>query len=252
MKGDNLLKVDFKKYYNDYLGIDEKQFKSGKRVFSSVQRNVPLNFQYVYKMIATVLEDSVVFSIAPEFYNSFTKFINGKNIESLKQVIEVSHDFFQSKLNDFKVRQVYRLTLKEENTTNLYNGQAIQLKKSILFESNKNMNEKEKIMIWNKRRKEIEEGRKYVVLIENNIVSSAKISDIDFLGGNIAVFTDPKYRNQGYGKQVVKGCINWCLDKDILPIYLVDIENIPSVKLAESLGFEIKSTEVIVSLTLYN
>ncbi|NBI05588.1 GNAT family N-acetyltransferase [Senegalia massiliensis] len=68
----------------------------------------------------------------------------------------------------------------------------------------------------------------------------------------MAVFTYPKYRNQGYGKQVVKGYINWCLDKDILPIYLVDIENIPSIKLAESLGFEIKSTEVIVSLTLYN
>jgi hypothetical protein len=147
VKGDNLLKVDFKKYYNDYLRIGEKEFKSGKSVFSSVQRNVPLNFQYVYKMIATVLEDSVVFSIAPEFYNSFTKFINGKNIESLNQVIEISHDFFQSKLNDFKVRQVYRLTLKEENTMNLDNGQAISLTKSILFESNKNMNEKEKIMI---------------------------------------------------------------------------------------------------------
>ncbi|NBI05589.1 hypothetical protein [Senegalia massiliensis] len=196
------MKVDFKKYYNDYLGIDEKQFKSSKRVFSSVQRNVPLNFQYVYKMIATVLEDSVVFSIAPEFYNSFTKFINGKNIESLNQVIEISHDFFQSKLNDFKVRQIYRLTLKEENIMNLDNGQAIPLTKSILFESNKNMNEKEKIMIWNKRRKEIEEGRKYVVLIENKIVSSAKISDIDFLVGILQYLHTLNIEIKGMGNKL--------------------------------------------------
>ena len=82
--------IDFESYYNDYLGIGQKELEEGKRVFSSNQRNIPLNHKFVYKLIGTILKDKVIFSIAPEFYNDFRKFIYGRNIIDLDDVVEVS------------------------------------------------------------------------------------------------------------------------------------------------------------------
>ena len=146
---------------------------------------------------------------------------------------------------------MYRLTLKNDyNHSDHDSVQAVPLTQSILMNLIKNKDEEEKMLIWTKIKEEIKEGRKFVIIKEDRIVSSAKISDVDFSGGNIVVYTDFQYRKLGHGKQVVKKSIDWCLEKHILPIYLVDIENRPSVSLAESLGFEIMSKEVIVSITL--
>lgn len=61
------------------------------------------------------------------------------------------------------------------------------------------------------------------------------------------VYTSPNYRKKGYGKEVVKACINWCQQNNLLPIYLVEEENTNSIKLVESLGLELKSHEWIIS-----
>ncbi|GAA0785833.1 GNAT family N-acetyltransferase [Hathewaya limosa] len=61
------------------------------------------------------------------------------------------------------------------------------------------------------------------------------------------VYTNEQYRNRGYGKQVTTGILNWCIENNVLPIYLVDEKNTYSIKLAESLGFKIKSKEIVVS-----
>lgn len=61
------------------------------------------------------------------------------------------------------------------------------------------------------------------------------------------VFTKEEYRKNGYGKAVVKGCIEWCLKKDILPIYLVEDINKPSLNIPLSLNFVKQTEEFIIS-----
>lgn len=122
-----------------------------------------------------------------------------------------------------------------------------KLTKEILMENMKSFSTYEKKKILLRKKREIIEGRQYVILDKNKIVSYCKISNIDFQGGNIVVYTNKQYRNRGYGKLVTTGILNWCIENNVLPIYLVDEKNTYSIKLAESLGFKIKSKEIVVS-----
>lgn len=98
----------------------------------------------------------------------------------------------------------------------------------------------------------IEEKNQYIITVDNEIASTAYISNKEGNGCNIVVYTNPKYRNKGYGKSVVVECINWILSNEMVPVYLVEESNLPSIALAESLGMVCKSREWIVTDRLYN
>jgi len=49
---------------------------------------------------------------------------------------------------------------------------------------------------------------------------------------------------------VVEQCVHWCLENEVVPIYLVDTNNTASLKLAESLGFTCQSEEFVLSIEL--
>ena len=101
--------------------------------------------------------------------------------------------------------------------------------------------------LWNARVETVRAGRYFTIFENDEIASSAYISDIDHQGANIVVSTGTKFRNKGYGKAAVKYASEWCFSHGYRPIYLADMKNVPSIKLAESLGFIEMSQEVVVS-----
>lgn len=246
-----ILKLSFRDYYFNYLGLNLEELQNGKSVFSSLQRDKPLNKKFVYKFIATFVDGNLVCSIAPEYFNDFKMFIKNREVEQLDDVTKTSRDFFQSRLHDFNFRKMYRLTINENNIySSGYDTQVIQLTKGILMKIIDDMSEEDKLKIWEKRKQEVQEGRRFIMLDGKKIAATSIITDIDFLGANIAVYTEPDYRNKGFGKQVVGEAVKWCFKNSYIPIYLVDSQNIASINLAKSLGFEIKSEEIVVSITL--
>jgi len=100
---------------------------------------------------------------------------------------------------------------------------------------------------WDNRLEAIQAGRYFAIIENNEIASSSFVSDIDHKAGNIVVGTKPKYRKMGYGRALVQRSTEWCFENGIRPIYLVDVQNTPSAKLAEGLGYKTMTKEAIVS-----
>jgi len=100
---------------------------------------------------------------------------------------------------------------------------------------------------WRKRKEIILQSRYFIIYANNEVASNALISDIDFNGANIVVNTNPNYRRKGYGNAVVAKTVEWCFKNNKIPIYWVDTANIASIKLAESLGFQVKSKELVIT-----
>ncbi len=55
--------------------------------------------------------------------------------------------------------------------------------------------------------------------------------------GEIAVHVQPRFRHRGYGRSVVSALAQHLLANGRTPLYATDPQNIPSVRLAQSLGF---------------
>lgn len=226
--------MDHITYYKNYLNITNEQ------IVCSTQREIPLNKQYYYAIIGTLIDGEAFYSVSPKYYACFKKFINiseGSISDQLNAFNGVSH-------MNHTLRKMYRMC---------YKGQPLKVNKAVcltepmmraLLKDHKN---EEIDAVIKRNRDEFQLNKKFVVIEDDQIASVAKISDIDHLGGNIAVYTNPKYRGKGYGKMVVDACVNWCNQHGVVPIYLVVTENTPSIKLAESLGFETFSTEWILS-----
>ncbi|MBU5313792.1 GNAT family N-acetyltransferase [Tissierella carlieri] len=245
------MNLTFQDYYYKYLGIDKGELEINKRIFSSNQRNKPLNGQFVQYLISTHIDGKLILSVAPQYYDDLFVLIKGQAIGNVDEIIEILNTFFSNKLGNFSLRKMYRLIPNEDyDIYNSLNSSAIKLTKEIFMDNLENIDEAEKMEIWERKKDEIIEGRKFVVLEDKKIVSACKISDIDFCGGNIAVWTDLNYRNKGFGKQVVAEAVKWCINNNILPVYWVDFENTASISLSNSLGFEIRSEEIVVSITL--
>ncbi|WIV11539.1 GNAT family N-acetyltransferase [Proteiniborus sp. MB09-C3] len=241
----------FQNYYYKYLGIDKRELEIGKRVFSSNQRNKSLNGQFVQYLISTHIDGKLIFSVAPQYYNNLLDLIKGQATENVDEIIEILNTFFSDILESFSLRKMYRLIPSVDyGIWDSLNSSVLKLTKEIFMNDLENIEEAKKMEIWERKKGEILEGRKFVVLEGKKIVSACKISDIDFGGGNIAVWTDSNYRNKGFGKAVVSEAVKWCINNNILPIYWVDSENTASINLAKNLGFEIRAKEIVVSIKL--
>ena len=217
-------------------------------ITKSPQREKAINNWYFQPMIATTKCNNIIISIAPSIYEEFKKYIKDKTltIDNLKDSIT---PFFTEKFKAPKIRDMYRMTLTSDISKVQSSTQVVKLTKPILMSCLSYASEEKKLEIWNRKKYEILDGREYVILDNNKIISFCKVSNIDFNGGNLTVFTDEKYRNNGYGKLVTTETTKWCIENNILPIYFVDKNNLPSVALAKSLGFNIMSKEIVVSTT---
>ncbi len=246
--------INFDQYYHKYLGVDPERLKAGHRVFPCERRSGPFAFFHVHHLISTVIDGNVIFSISPEFAPAFeiqrTPLADSVvNEELLKMIDDVFFDLLPALL--YSTRIMIRMTLDKSELVK----QKKEIQVTALSESDKtkfitryvDRGHKFTEYLWNARVETVRAGRYFTVLKKDEIASSAYISDIDYQGANIAVGTGLNFRRKGYGKAVVSHAAEWCFSHGYQPIYLADINNKPSIKLAESLGFREMSREVVVS-----
>ena len=99
---------------------------------------------------------------------------------------------------------------------------------------------------WKELKNIIDTEMIYIIKTENEITSMAYVSDIFAEGANIVVSTDEKNRRKGHGKKVVARLTNSIIERKLLPIYFVNINNKPSINLAKSLGYINIADEIVV------
>lgn len=166
--------------------------------------------------------------------------------EELKHLLG---DFFKDKLHNFKIKEMYRMALV--NKLNIDTANVIEItdkyKKEFLNSFNKNKNETFKEKKWDELI-----NNKYIngILKDESIASMGYISNIENHGANIIIQTKDNYKNNGYGKSVVSKICNDVLDDNLIPIYWVETNNIPSINLAKSLGFKPMVKEIVVSVNI--
>ena len=228
----------FEEYYNKFLGVNKNEVTE-HMVFESKLRDMPLNNKYFYPIIISKFNDSMICSCSNKFANICKSNFEG-TIASISNILEVMN------INDnkYRLRKMRRYSI--ESPYVLYDTKAKVLTEDIIRKVNfQGIEDKEKYI----RKKEniLQEKRQFFILNDDNIAATAFISEVYSSGCNIVVYTLPNYRKKGYGKEVVKACINWCQQNNLLPIYLVEEDNINSIKLVESLGLELKSHEWIIA-----
>jgi RimJ/RimL family protein N-acetyltransferase len=241
--------TDFMTYYKSFLGIGDND--SGG-IISCERRSGSFSMAYTQMLIMTKLDGNYYYSIAPEYYKQFSDtYIPPANDAPFDEFLRAIDDTFCELKDQYRVNKMLRHILPD-----LYlNVSELADRVETLGHKTKNayfrlmglrgMKYKEKR--WEDRKDMIEQGRYFVFLENNDIASYAFLTDLDYGAANIVVVTLPQYRKKGYGKAVVTRAVQWCIDNDILPIYLVDHTNTASIRLATSLGFTKVSEEVIVT-----
>jgi GNAT superfamily N-acetyltransferase len=238
-----------------FLGIDPVLVDAGESVFPCERRAQPFGSWFRQVLISTVSGDALVHSVAPEFAADLAGIAAELPSAISDEALFILDDFFVERIRwtllrvdsyarmtvesrDFRDRSEadVEVTALEENPRG----------KELFFSLLGRRGRKFKEMRWQNLREPVSQGRYFVVLSDGEIASWAAITDIDFGGGNIAVSTRAEYRKKGYGRACVAKATDWCIENDLLPIYLVAESNEPSVRLAESLGFEIRSREIVV------
>ena len=218
--------MNLKEHYLRFLDYNNERL-----VFSQL-RDEPINHQYFYRVIATEINGQNFYSVSPSLKDEF------KVDDSIEKTLQINQ-------RHYKRRAFFRMMLEKFKPLKVNESQVWthdDLEKHLI-----GLSEDEKMFYRNKHRSVLDDKRRFYISKNNEKVVYGKISDIVCGGGNIAVYTSPKHRHQGYGKMVVSSCIEWCTKHNIIPVYLVDIENKASIALAESLGFRVFSKEYVLS-----
>lgn len=198
-------------YYKKYIG-----YISNKFIVPNKNIVTPINKDYTYLVIITKINNEEIISINKTYYKDFIKFYNSKKDKF--SILDILKLFFKEKNINIKIRNMYRMTKYKKD---------IRDTKNIIFKDN---------------------YKKCVILDNDNIVSYAKISDINNTGANIVIFTEKMYRNKGYATNLLSFITNYCIENKLLPIFLVDKKNKASIKVAKNIDYKIMNEEIIILL----
>jgi len=229
----------FNRYYQAFLGQGQ-EIRPGVKLCLSNKREEAFCHWYQQMIICSLGPDETVFSVGPTHFEDLKNYIlNARvNLRTQAGCITVLKNFDHL----YRVDPMVRLTRTSPISQAL---QSVTLTREMFIESAEDMDKKDLQEVLARKAYELEAGCQKVILEGKKIRAGARVSNIHFEGANIAVWTHEDYRGRGYGKDVVTGVTNWCLDNELLPIYLVTEANIPSLKLAKSLGYEIMAKEII-------
>ncbi len=240
----------FNNYYNQYLGISKQEIINGKVIYGAEQRKKPINTRYLQPLIVTEMDHILIYSIIPELYSEFCNFMKPHTDVNLVNLIPILQEFFDYRLENYTIRKMKRMTCKNDLDKRIHQEGVVKLTKEILMNNLVTASEEEKEKVWLRKKEEVLQGRQFVILEGQKIVSYGKVSNVDFGGGNLVVFTSEQYRNKGYGKAVASETIRWCLEYNVSPIYWVDSNNLSSITLAKSLGLQVMAEEIVVGTYL--
>lgn len=230
-------------YYSEYLGIENAGLDSSRLIVKSNYRQIPQNKKFLYPIIFTDYKDINICSAGHQEYSVCKKYYDG-SLASVDMILDV----LNKSRTRYDVRKFRRYSIDKQV------GVDNRISEVLTEELIRGLKFPPKFDVGNfiKRKSSVlAQKNQFVIIADNQIAATAYVSDIQANGCNIVVYTDAKYRNRGYGKNVVIECINWSLKNGMIPVYLVEESNRPSIALAESLGMKCESRELIVTDRLY-
>ena len=225
----------FMEEYKKFLGF-ENNTNETTYVCKTQKRELPINKKYFHPVIFTSMGGSFICSVTDSLYGICKNRFDGK-IKSIKEI------FDSVDLKDKQLRSFRRYLIKENKYSENKNVETLSL--SLIEKFNIDCRIKEKII--NNHRVYIRENNFFCIREKNKIISKGFISDIFGKLANIVVYTNPEHRNRTYGSQVVSKCINWCLQRDLIPMYLVEENNSASISLIENHSYSLIGNEKIIS-----
>ncbi len=241
---------DFRKHYIEYLGINSDDFEEGARIFYKEIRNMAYPGYFFYNMIISSYKAQTVITIHPEFSKRFT---SEELVSLLKLDREDILQYLRNKFNDLQkgafVSRMYRYSVTSDELMRSIDKEAVLFTKQMKPFFYKRFEKAGKEIAdyhWKESQILFEKKRSFICCSDVEYFSMSHITNIIDNGGNIAVGTNSRYRVRGYGKATVIKAVEWCFKNSVVPVYLVDSANEPSIKLAESLGMTRKADEIVV------
>lgn len=216
----------FSNFYQEYLGLDDSMICNGVHVCKCKYRDIPLNKKYFYKVIAAKYNGEKIISYSPEF--------NETELRSLYTKINFDAIGVGNIQNDLKLLQ-YELSYMDRMLLDTQ----MDISTDERFACNRNNAIK---YIY------LEEYRKYIALMNGELVGYCKVSDVIADYGNLVVWVEEPRRRLGIAENLVKLMIKKCYEEKIVPMYVVKTENHASISLAKKLGFQVKQRELVVSV----
>ncbi|MBP7563342.1 MAG: GNAT family N-acetyltransferase [Candidatus Cloacimonetes bacterium] len=220
--------VNFNDFYMEFMGIETDRLRKDIfNIFPSLFREQPICKQHFFPVIITEWEGYRICSCTQEMYH----FIQNKSEQEAEEILNERY----SELNWIQYRR-YALENQQEEMDSI----ALALSLNLYLRIAKDKCEHH---IHPDTYEMLKQELIQVVIDESRIASQAYVSDLIAGAANIAVSTHEQFRSKGYAKEVVKSAVNYALRKDHLPLYLVREDNTASIRVAESVGFKLKSLE---------
>lgn len=228
------MSISFNDYYLNYLGLKNNFIHSNKKIIiiKSVFRDYPINRKFFYPLISTEYQGKEIFSCSQKL--NIPKATSKEHLQ-FNEILNRNPDLLQ--------KYMYRFTKERDNEKRKTSSQL--LTKTLIDKIEFNSTAEKEIFLERKKAI-ITQKRQYVLIKNKTIISTAFLSDIYCQGANIVVYTNPNFWGRGYGREVVRNCINWCFENNLIPVYLVNKENKASIKLALSLKFKLKCKERVL------
>lgn len=217
----------FSNFYQEYLGLADSVICNAVRLCKSKYRDIPINKRYFYKVVATKYNGEKIISYSPDINETELKSLSAKiNFEAIG-LGDIPDDF---KLPQYELSYMNRMFLDSQSD--------ISMDKNSDFNNNHSIE-----YIYS------DEYRKYIALINGEIIGYCKVSDVIAGYGNLVVWVEESRRRLGIAESLVRLMIKKCYEEEIEPMYVVKTDNHASIALAQKLGFQVKQRELVVSYT---
>lgn len=215
----------FSDFYQEYLGLNDRMLHNDMQVCKCKYRDIPINKRYYYKVIATIYNGEKIISCSPEFKEAEIVFLcNNIYFEA----IEAGDIHDGLKMPEYELSYMDRMLQSsqpdfKEDTLSVY-GRHEQVEYRYL-----------------------EAYKKYIALINGELIGYCKVSDVISDYGNLVVWVEESKRRLGIAESLVRLMINKCYEERIVPMYVVKTDNHASKALAKKLGFQVIQRELVVS-----
>ena len=215
----------FSDFYQEYLGLNDKVLHNDVQVCKCKYRDIPINKRYFYKVIATIYNGEKIISCSPEFSEAEIVFLcNNISFEA----IGAGDTNDELKMPEYELSYMDRMLLDSQPDINedalSIHGRHEQIEYRYL-----------------------EAYKKYIALIDNELIGYCKVSDVISDYGNLVVWVEESKRRSGIAESLVRLMINKCYEERIVPMYVVKTDNHASKALAKKLGFHVIQRELVVS-----
>lgn len=223
-------------FNEEYLGLNEACNCDGIRLCQCQYRDMPLNKKYFYPVIAAICQGMNVISCSPKLGGTQQRHLcDSIDFEGFHAGLLPGHCV----LPDCEPVYMDRMFLAERCMNSCEYGAKLDCPdetdgKAACCDKNHQI-----------EYRYLDEYRKYIALMNGDVIGYCKVSDVIAGYGNFVVFVDEAHRRKGIAQRLVRSMIQTCLENKITPMYLVRITNLASLSLAKKAGFQVLQRELV-------